>query len=259
MEDLGRLARRVEDAQRALGAIRYGSVFRVGSAQVVLNPDSPLAAANFAATVTGSPAVAQETLALLPAVWAEADRPAVTLVDSPSSVPELGFLAEEAGYEATEEGVVLTLERPQELAEGEPGRLAVPLPERYEPDVAGLVADAYGYSAGVEARLRLNVGHRLDDARVTAFAAVADERLAGVVTAFLQGGTALVTDLAVDTAHRHRRLGRALASAAAGHCLLRGTEVVAVACEAGGQVERFWTRVGFRPRYDTVTYVGRVG
>lgn len=253
------LAHRIEDTQRALARIRYGSVFTIGSARVVLNPDSPLTSANFAATVTGDPGVAEETLAALPFVFAEAGRSQVVLVDTPSSLPELSILAEELGYEGVDEDTVLVLTDPASLMEGEPGRVAVPLPEADEDQVVPLLAEAFEWSSRVRARATTSVGHRLDDPRVGAFAAYDDDALAAVALAFVHGAVGQVTDLAVRPEARGRRLGRAVASAAAADCLRRGAETVFTAAEARGVRERFWSQLGFTPAYDAVTYVQRLG
>ena len=115
----------VESAQRALGRIRYGSDLRIGTAALVLNPDSPLVTANMVTEVGGSPAAAAATLTALPAVFADAGRREVVLVSSPSSLPELDVVAEEAGYLAVDEGVVLLLAAP-----GPPGRARARRPHR---------------------------------------------------------------------------------------------------------------------------------
>ena len=253
------LAELVEDAVRALARIRYGSVFAVGTAHVVLNPDSPLPSANFAGTVRGSPGKAAATLRMLPSVWAEAGRDAVTLLDSPSCVPELGAIAEEAGYEAAEEGAVLVLAEPAALVEGEPGRTVRPLTEDQERAVAGLVADAGGYSGAVELALRDVYGQRLDDPRVSAWGTVEDGEVVGVALGFVDVGVGLVTDVAVRADRRGRGAGRALVSAAAADCLRRGATVVCATVEAGGAAEAFWHHLGFATACPTVTYVLRVG
>lgn len=252
------LARRVEDTQRALGRIRYGSVFTVGSARVVLNPDSPLASANFAATVTGDPGDAEETLAALPFVFAEAGRSQVVLVDSPSSLPELSILAEEGGYEGVDEDTVLLLTDPAALMEGEPGRVAVPLPEADEHQIVPLLAEAFEWSSRVRSRVTASIGHKLDDPQVAAFAAYDDDAVAAIALAFVRGAVGQVTDLAVRPEARGRRLGRAVASAAAADCLRRGAETVFAVAEARGVRERFWSRLGFTAAYDAVTYVQRL-
>jgi GNAT superfamily N-acetyltransferase len=252
------LAEFVEDTARALARIRYGSVFDVGAARVVLNPDSPLPSANFAGTVRGSPGKAAATVRMLPAVWRDAGRDTVTLLDSPSCVPELGVIAEEAGYEAVEEGAVLVLAERAALVEGEPGRTVRPLPEDQEHLVAGLVADASGYSGAVERALRDVYGQRLDDARTSAWATVEDGELVGVALGFVDIGVGLVTDVAVRADRRGRGAGRALVSAAAADCLRRGATVVCANVEAGGAAEAFWHHLGFAPVCPTVTYLLRV-
>jgi GNAT superfamily N-acetyltransferase len=249
------LAELVEDATRAVGRIRYGSVFRVGVAHVVLNPDSPLASANFAGTVQGSPGLAEETLHLLPGVWKEAGRTTVVLLQSPSCVPELGVIAEEYDYEAAEENAVMVLRRPELLVEGEPGLTVRPLSEEQEIEVAGLLADAMGYSEDVEIALREGLDQRLDDPRVMAWGLPADGQLAGVALSFVDLGVGLVTEVAVRSEHRGRGVGRALASAAAADCLSRGAQVVCLTAETGGATERFWTHLGFATAYETVTYL----
>jgi GNAT superfamily N-acetyltransferase len=252
------LAELVEDTTRALGRIQYGSVFNVGTARVVLHPDSPLASANFAGTVRGSPGKAAATLRLLPPVWREAGRDAVTLLDSPSCVPELGVIAEEAGYEAVEEGAILVLAEPAGLVEGEPGRTVRPLAEDHEHLVAGLVADASGYSGAVELALRDVYGQRLDDPRVSAWGTVEGGELVGVALGFVDIGVGLVTDVAVRADRRGRGAGRALVSAAAADCLRRGATVVAATVEADGAAEAFWHHLGFATACTTVTYRLRV-
>ena len=252
------LAARVEEQQRAFGAIRYGSVFRVGAARVVLNPDAPLATANFAGTVTGSPAAAEVTLARLPSVWAEAEVAPVILLDSPSCMPELPVIAEESGYEAVEETSVMVLADRRALVEDEPGILTRPAADRDAPAVlAEVLAEAFGYAAGTERALADVIGHRLDDPRVEAL--VADERgePVGAAFAFVQGDMGYVTDTGVRPERAGAGYGRALGSAAAARCLARGARVVWLAAETGGRVERFWSGLGFAPAYTAVTYQWR--
>ncbi|MFL6139331.1 MAG: GNAT family N-acetyltransferase [Frankiaceae bacterium] len=252
------LAELVEETARSLGRIRYGSVLEVGSARVVLNPDSPLASSNFAGTVRGSPGRAAATLRLLPSLWREAGRGTVVLLDSPSCVPELGVIAEECGYESEEEGAVLVLTEPAALVEGEPGRTVRPLTEDEEHAVAGLVADAMGYSGEVELALCDVFGQRLDDPRVSAWGTVEDGELAGVALGFVDVGIGMVTDVAVRADRRGRGAGRALVSAAAADCLRRGATVVHAVVEAGGAPEALWHHLGFATAYTTVTYVLRI-
>lgn len=252
------LAARVEEQQRAFGAIRYGSVFRVGAARVVLNPDAPFATANFAGTLTGSPAVAEATLATLPRVWAEAGLAPVILLDSPSCLPELSVVAEESGYEAVEESAVMVLADRTALVENEPGILTRPVADRDRPEVlAGVLADAFGYAPGVERSFAEVLGQRLDDPRVEAVVADDGGEVAGVAFAFVQGDLAYVTDTGVRPEARGQRLGRALGSAVAARCVQRGARVVWLAAEAGGAVERFWSGLGFAAAYTAVTYQWR--
>ena len=252
------LAARVEEQQRAFGAIRYGSVFRVGAARVVLNPDAPFATANFAGTLTGSPAAAEVTLARLPALWAEAGRSPVILLASPSCLPELPVVAEENGYEAVEESAVMLLADRAALVDGEPGILTRPVSERDTPELlAGVLADAFGYDLAHERSLAAVLGQRLDDPRVEAVVADAGGEPAGVAFAFVQGDLAYVTDTGVRPELRGHRLGRALGSAVAARCLQRGARLVWLAAEAGGAVERFWSGIGFGTAYTAITYQWR--
>jgi GNAT superfamily N-acetyltransferase len=252
------LAARVEEQQRAYGAIRYGTVFRVGAAQVVLNPDAPLATANFAGTVTGSPMAAEATLTRLPSVWADAELAPVILLDSPSCIPELGAIAEEEGYEAVEETSVMVLADRTALLDGEPGLLTRPAADRDDAVVlADVLADAYGYDLRLQRALPPVLGQRLDDPRVEAVVAEEQREPVGVAFAFVQGDLGYVSDLAVRPESRGRRLGRALGSAAVARCLARGARVVWLAAEAGGGAERFWSGLGFATAYTAVTYQWR--
>ena len=252
------LAARVEEQQRAFGAIRYGSVFRVGAAKVVLNPDAPLATANFAGTVTGSLMAAEATLATLPEVWAEAERAPVILLDSPSCIPELGAIAEEEGYEAVEETSVMLLADRAALVVGEPGIVTRAAVERDDPVLlADVLGDAFGYDLPLERALAPVLGQRLDDPRVEVVVAEEQREPVGVAFAFVQGDIAYVTDLGVRPESRHRGLGRALGSAAVARCLSRGARIVWLAAESGGAVETFWSSLGFATAYTALTYQWR--
>jgi GNAT superfamily N-acetyltransferase len=259
---LADLAPQVEDAQRAVGRLRYGSIFRVGLATVVLNPDSPLVAANFAAGLAGDPDAAVDTLRALPTVFAEAGRTEAVVVDSPSSLPELDLVCDETGYEAVEEGLVLQAfdpgSHPQVVAPVPSGaRLAVGLHEGDEVAAAALFADAYGMGSGVGRALVRTLGHRLDDPNTVVTAAYDDQsgRLVGLGLGFVAGDLGLVTELATGLAHRHRGLGATLARALIGELAARGSRRALVTAEAGGRIERFWTGLGFEPAYETTTYV----
>ena len=248
----------VESAQRALGRIRYGSDLRIGTAALVLNPDSPLVTANMVTEVGGSPAAAAAALAALPAVFVDAGRREVVLVSSPSSLPELDVVAEEAGYLAIDEGAVLLLAEPGLLVEHEPGVRVVLLRERDEPDLSTLLIDAYGWPAGVEGKLALSLGHRLDDPRVRVFAAYEQGGLVGAALSFLFADSSatvgIVSEIAVRVASRRRGLGRALTSAAASDLLSRGAHRVIVAVDAASVAERMCVDIGFEPAYETITY-----
>jgi ribosomal protein S18 acetylase RimI-like enzyme len=249
------LARCLEDAGAALGVVRYGSRLRVGAATVVLNPDSPLVSGACATGLDGAPSAVEATLRVLPAVFAEADLPRVIVSASPSSAPELPLLAEECGYDAVEETTTMLLTRPRLLVEGEPGLTTRPLPEAAEPAAAALVADAHGWSGAVERRLRRVLGHRFDDPRHVTLCTENGGEVVGIATGFLHGPLGQVVDVAVRSRARRRGAGSALCSAVAATLLGRGAETVWLTTEAGGTVERLWSRLGFEPAYDAVSYV----
>ena len=250
------LARTLEEAQRALCQVRYGSVFPLGTGHVVLNPDNPLAVGSFAAGFQGDLGLVEKSLLTLPLVWSEAGRHQVVVVASPSSVPELDLLAEECGYEAAEETTTVLLTDPLQLVEGEPGILARPLPEDDEGLVGALVAAAHDWSPAVGKRLQVVQGHRLDDPRHVAFGAWEDGLLVGVATGFLFGAVGQLVEVSVAREARRRRYGRALASAVAATLLQRGASLVWASTEAGGLTERFLTGLGFEPAYDGVIFTG---
>lgn len=249
------LAWHVEAAQRAYGRIRYGSEFRIGSGRVVLNPDLPLPDCNFASSISGTPGSALATVRRLPEIWAEAGLSPVTLVDSPSSLPELSALVEDVGFVAEEESSVVLLERPEGLMDREPGILTRPVRDGEEAAVAALLAEVGDHSGHVERALRRLIGHRLDDPRVVAFAASQRDALAGVAFGFAPaGGLALVTAVAVLPAYRRRGFGRALVSAVGNACRTRGAQPVAAIVDASYRTERWWVDLGFDTAYETVTY-----
>lgn len=249
------LARTLEQAAQALGAVRYGSVVRLEAASVVLNPDSLLPASNHAATFTGGPGAVEAALLLLPEVWREQGLATVHVQASPASAPELGLLCEELEYEAAEEMTAMLLTDPARLVDLEPGVRTRPVPEHDEDAVAPLHADALGWRPAVARREQVAVGHRLDDARHCAFGAWEDGELVGVATGFRHGQLGQVATVAVREGSRRRGLGRALVSAVAAHHLVTGASLVWLSCDAGGRAERACTRLGFSAAYDAVTYV----
>ena len=262
LDDDGRaaLAASLEAAQRTLAAVRYGSVFQIGVATVVLNPDDPRPTAAVAAGLAGAPGRVETTLRLLPAVWAEAGLPAVLVTASPSSAPELDLLAEENGYEAVEETTAMVLTRPHRLVDGEPGRITQVLRDDDEHRLALLLAEAHDWSEALGRRLQVVTGHRLDDPRHLTMAVYEHGELMGVATGFLHvppgrvGGLGQLVEIAVRPRARRRGLGSALASAACAALLARGAELVWTLAEAGGRSERFLAALGFEPAYDAVTY-----
>lgn len=257
------LACRIEEARRALSCIRYGSVFRLGAATVVLNPDSPLVGDNLAAGFAGTPAAAEATLALLPDVFAEAGRQEAAVLGSPSSVPELAMVAEEGGYDAVDEGQEMVLADPGALVAGEPGNLVRPVRGHDDWQLGPLLADALDLPRGAEHSLGKVLGHRLDDPRVSAFAAYADGLsgggdVVGLALGFADREVGLVAEVAVRPDRRRRGLGRALASAAAMSLMAEGARPVVAASPLGGHLERFWGSLGFAPAYETSLYARRL-
>lgn len=248
------LAGTLEQAARALGAVRYGSQPRLAAASLVLNPDSPLPSCNHASSFSGGPGAVEAALLLLPEVWREAALPVVHVVASPASAPELGLLCEELEYEAVEETTAMLLTDPSRLVDLEPGARTRPLPERDEDAVAPLLADALGWSPSLARRHRAVVGHRLDDARHLALGAWDGDELVGVATGFRHGQVGQVVDVAVADEHRRRGLGRALVSAVAAQHLASGASLVWLSVEAGGRAERACVHLGFSAAYDAVTY-----
>jgi ribosomal protein S18 acetylase RimI-like enzyme len=253
------LAATLEDAARALSAIRYGQAFRFATAQLVLNPDNPVAVGSFAAGLQGDLGMVERTLLSLPLVWSEAGKHQVVVVSSPSSVPELDLLAEECGYEAAEETSTLLLTDPRQLVDGEPGILVRPLPEQDEGAVGTLIAAAHDWSPKVGRKLQVVQGHRLDDPRHVAMAAYDESELAGVATGFHHGGVGQVVEVSVLRQARGRRLGRALASAVASELLQRGAKLIWTSVEARGTHEGFFAGLGFEPAYDAVIFTAEAG
>lgn len=249
------LAARLEEAGATLGAVRYGALLQVGAARVVLNPDSPLLSGGHAWGLDAAPAAVEATLHALPRFFADAGKRGVVVSVSPSSAPEVELLAEESGYQAAEETSTLVLTRPALLVEGEPGRTTRPLAEDREHEAVPLLADVHGWSAPVERRVHTVLGHRLDDPRHLTVAALEGDELVGLATGFLSGGAGQVVGVAVRAGRRRRGTGSALCSAVAAALLLRGADIVWLAVEAGGTVERLWGRLGFEPAYDAVQYV----
>ena len=261
LDDDGRaaLASSLEAAARTLAAVRYGSVFQVGVATVVLNPDDPRPTTALATGLGGTPGRVESTLRVLPAVWAEAGLPAVLVSASPSSVPELELLAEENGYEPVEETTALVLTRPARLSEGEPGRLTQVLRDDDEHLVGPLTAEAHNWSEELGRRLQVVTGHRLDDPRHLTMAVYDAGRLCGVATGFLHTAPGAepigqLVDVSVLPRSRSRGVGAALASAVAAALLARGAGLVWTSVEAGGRTERWLHELGFEPAYDAVTY-----
>lgn len=253
------LAGTLEEAARALAAVRYGASFRLGRARVVLNPDNPLATASFASGLDGDLGLVERTLLTLPEVWQEAGRSQVVVLASPSCVPELDLLAEECGYEAAEELTTMLLTDPLQLLEGEPGRLVRPLPEADEPLVGALLARAHGWSDAVGRRLQVVQGHRLDDARHLAFGSWEGGELVGVATGFRHGAVGQVAHVAVDPTAQGQRHGRALTSAVASTLRVQGARLVWLTTDARSRAEGFFGALGFEPAYDAVLHTCPVG
>ncbi|MDP9394097.1 MAG: GNAT family N-acetyltransferase [Actinomycetota bacterium] len=252
------LAQLVESSARAAGALRYGSILRVGTATAVVNPDSPFLLGNAAGAVGGTPAQATATLRALESLYVEAGREEAVVVGSPTSLPELDLVADEAGWSAVEEGVVAVAALGGLVpAAGRPCAVR-PFADADLPAVAGLLADAAGLPGGAEQALLRHVGHRVEDPRALVLVAARDEQPAGVLLAVADRGLAVVTDLAVDLRARHKGLGTALVAQAVALLADRGASLLAAPAEAGGVAQRFWERAGLTEAYATTTYARRV-
>src|SRR5207248_1360924 len=97
----------VEGARLAAGAVRYGRVGRVGCARVVVNRDNPLPSGNHACALDGTSAEVAATLLRLERTFAEAGRAEAVAFASPTTVPEIEGIADDAAWRAVQEEVAM--------------------------------------------------------------------------------------------------------------------------------------------------------
>ncbi len=255
------LAGRVEVAQLASGSIRYGRVGKVGAASVVLNTQNPLPAGNYACGLWGSLGEVARTLGWLEQTFADVGRAEAILYASPTTVDEIEGLADDFGWRAVQEDVVLLHRRDQQRVRprgaGEPRAVE-------DSDLAGiaaLFADDVDLPASGQTRLTRHIGHRSDDARCAIL--VSDdldnaERLAGFAMGFVEHGVALVDHVVVRAGRRRRGVGRALVTALVEQLRASGARLVAWQVEEGGGGQRFAEAVGFDVVYPVTAYARRV-
>ncbi|MDR7302927.1 GNAT family N-acetyltransferase [Haloactinomyces albus] len=264
------LAGVIETARMASGAVRNGSIGRVGAARVVLNNGNPLTGGNHACALWGTLAEVARTLLHLEETFAEAERAEAVVYASPTTVAEIEGIADDAGWRAVEENVALLYRMRQEPAAV--GRGAQPRTAR-EADVSGmaeLLADEAGLSSSGESRLARNLGHRLDDPRCVlsvvddpggsrdADAAPEVERLAGFAMGFVEHGVGLVEQVVARPGRRGRGIGRTLVADIVAHVRERGARMIAAHAEEGGSAERFAEVCGFEAVYAVTAYARRV-
>ncbi|GAA2811007.1 GNAT family N-acetyltransferase [Saccharopolyspora taberi] len=249
------LAGLVENARMSSAAIRYGLRTRVGVATLVLNQDNPLPTANHACALWGTLAEVASTLLRLEQVFAEAGRSEAVVYASPSTVAEIEGIADDSGWRAVEEGLVL-LHREPRVTWVSPR----PAEDRDLPGIAELIADDAGLSEAGESRLIRNLGHRIDDPRCVVH--VVDDadadRIAGFAQGFVEHGMGLVEQVVVRPGRRRRGLGRGLAVTAVDELRERGARLVAAHSDESRPAERFAEACGFEAAYPVTAYARRV-
>lgn len=252
------LATTIEAARLSSGAVREGRVGQVGAANVVVNPGSPLTAANHACGLWGTLAEVASTLLRLEDTFAEAGRSEAVVYASPSTVAEIEGIADDAGWRAVEENVCMMLRSEAAGAVGES-----PVRTARQDDLAGiaeLMGDETGLSETGESRLARNLGQRIDDPRC--LLGVVDDtgvdRVAGIVSGFVEHGVGIVDHVAVRTGRRGRGTGRALLASAVDEARRRGARMVTGYAAAGGSDERFAEACGFESVYEVTTYARRI-
>ncbi|GAB2925008.1 hypothetical protein GCM10027047_22490 [Rhodococcus aerolatus] len=250
------LAEQVEDAQLAAGAVRYGRVTRVGCARVVLNPSSPLPTGSFAVGLDATSAAVGRTLLALETTFADAGRSEALVHASPTTVPEIQGLADDAGWFAVAESlVVVRLSAPEEPA--------LPVREARDadlPGVAELLADAVDLPEdGLPSLVRL-LGHRLDDPR--SHVLLVDDgdldRLAGVAVGHGGGAVGLLEHVVVRAARQRRGIGTALVDALGGRLLAAGATLLAAQVTEAAAEEHLAEACDFTTAYPVTTYARRV-
>lgn len=259
------LAGVIETARMASGAIRNGSIGRVGAAHVVVNSGNPLTGGNHACGLWGTLAEVARTLLHLEETFAEAGRSEAVVYASPTTVTEIEGIADDAGWRAVEENVAMLYRsrdaRPAPTRSGE-ARAA------READVSGmaeLLADEAGLSSSGESRLARNLEYRLDDSRCVL--SVVDDsgdsdpgtaRIAGFAVGFVEHGAGLVEQVVTRSGRRGRGIGRTLVADVVARVRERGARTIAAHAEEGGSDERFAESCGFEAVYAVTAYARRV-
>lgn len=250
------LAEKVEDAQLAAGAVRYGTVGRVGCARVVVHPGSPLPSGSFAVGLDGVRGPLGSTLLALEQTFADAGKAEALVHASPTTVAEIQGLADEAGWFAVAERWAVVRVVP--LEGSTPG--VRPATGEDLLGVAELLADAVELPEdGTEALLTL-LGHRLDDPR-TVLLVVVDAELDRVVGAALgyQGNeVAVVEHVVVRPSRRRRGIGTALLTAVGQDLFDAGAALVVALVEEAGAEEALTEGCGFVAAYPVTTYARRL-
>lgn len=255
-----KLATVIESARMASGAVRDGRVGRVGAANVVVNPGSPLTGANHACGLWGTLAEVASTLLRLEDTFAEAGRSEAIVYASPSTVAEIEGIADDAGWRAVEENVCMLLRSDGHAAPASRPGLAREARERDLPGVAELMADEAGLSEEGESRLVRHLDHRLDDPRCLLHVVDDTEvdRVAGFASGFVEHGVGIVDQVAVRTGRRGRGAGRELLASTVDEQRRRGARMVAGYAAVGGSDERFAEACGFEAVYEVTTYARRI-
>ncbi|WP_460957538.1 GNAT family N-acetyltransferase [Parasphingorhabdus pacifica] len=249
------LAGLVEKARLASGRIRYGTISQAGAATVVLNKDNPLPSANHACGLWGTLAEVATTLLRLEQVFADADRAEAVVYASPSTVAEIEGIADDSGWRAVEEQVVLLHRSPQVSM--------ITTREAEDSDITGiaeLIGDEAGLSSAGEAKLARNLGHRIDEPRcvLRVFDDPEADRIAGFAQGFLEKGVGLVEQVILRPGRRRKGAGRALVTEVVDELRARGAVLTAAQSEEGSADERFAEACGFETAYSVTAYARRV-
>ena len=250
------LAEKVEAAQLAAGAVRYGKVGRVGCARVVLNPQSPLPSGSFAVGLDGAAAPLGPTLLALEQAFAGAGKVEALVHASPTTVVEIQGLADEAGWFAVAERLVVVRVVPSEA----PTRGVRQATGEDLVGVVELLADAVDLpEEGTDALLTL-LGHRLDDPR-NVLLVVTDaelDRVVGMAMGYRGPEVGLVEHVVVRPSRRRRGIGTALLTAVGQDLFDGDASVVAALVEEAGAEEALTESGGFVSAYPVTTYARRL-
>lgn len=253
------LAERVEDALLAAGAVRHGTVGRVGCARVVVHPGSPLPSGSFAVALDGARAPLGSTLLALEQTFADAGKAEALVHASPTTVAEIQGLADEAGWFAVaERWTVVRLTPSEDATTG-----VRPAGDDDLVGIAELLADAVELPEdGTDALLTL-LGHRLEDPRTVLLVAVDVEldRVVGTALGYCGTGSAavgVVEHVVVRPSRRRRGIGTALLTAAGQDLFDAGATLVAALVEEAGAEEALTEAGGFVAAYPVTTYARRL-